>query len=462
MSSQIPPRPTPDASGACPEGWVRGAVSGNCVPARVGTNLNTSLTPPETPAGPPSGATLRPQVPVNEPMRGSTPYSGMVAGAVDVAGDALRWFGEQAAAELGFRDGAAPRPAAPPAPPPGARTQTKADADRMTIAAGTANAAVKNAAATDPAAGKAPPTPTSGTRPASTPTTSEPRGDYYDRVKFVKLPNGRIVAVDSERAGALTSSGAAEWMTHEDAVTALAKKRAAGDPGREGAQGADIVVGESASFTRPGSTAVPGHAIGTMPYSERLRGLLAEPSGIDLSAPATESGSLSQPGGKTRTLSGLEQAVERRNWLEGRVEAERARELRDEDIELRRAMMRQRLEAAQLDPTALAQIEASGKYGGEWIKSESAAQMRQMALMIYQSFMPKIAEARLQMSRASTDAERAALQSHIDDLQRAARDQANLAIGAYLRDPKFDMMSMLLAGALTGAPGASSGGGAGT
>lgn len=448
MSSQIPPRPAPDASGACPPGWVRGQASGNCVPARVGTNLNNLPPPP-------------PQAPRPQGVPGATPYSSMVGGATRAGASALEWFGRRAADTLGL-DEAYGSPtaaqAAPPPTPPGAGGPTKADRDRQTFVRSTSSAEAKGAVQAAPEAGKAPPAPTN----AGPGEEREPRGDYYDRVKYVRLPGGRIVAVDADRAGSLVSGGA-EWLTHEDAVTALAKARAAADPGREGQQGADVAVGSAgASFTRPGSTAVPGPAIGQTRYSERIEGLLAEPSGIDLNAPATESGSLSSPGGKTRTLSGLEQAVERRRWLEGRRDFERGRELRDDDLELRRALMEQRLQYAQLDPLAQAQIEASGRYGGEYIKAEAAAKMREMALAIYQSFIPKIQEARIAMSRAATDQERASLQGYIDQLERAARDQANLAIGAYLRDPKFDMMSMLLAGALGGAPAAPSGGGAGT
>lgn len=195
-------------------------------------------------------------------------------------------------------------------------------------------------------------------------------------------------------------------------------------------------------------------------YSDKLRALELDMPRIDTSTPGgavlheTPGGpylGLTGPRSRTTTLSGLEQAVARRDWLEGRVGAEQA----NESADAKRAEEQARSEAAikysQVDPLDRARIEAAGKYGGAQVTAASEEAARAHAIKIYQGYVPQFRAVAQAIAAARTVEERAALQKIQEGLQREAEIQAGLAIGKVWPDPKQNPLAALLGGALGGA-----------
>jgi len=195
-------------------------------------------------------------------------------------------------------------------------------------------------------------------------------------------------------------------------------------------------------------------------YSDKLRALELDLPRIDTS---TRGGGVlhETPGGgqlgftgphsRTTELSGLEQAVARRDWLEGRVGAEQANESADAKRAEEQARAEASIKYAQVDPLDRARIEASGKYGGAQITAATEEASRARAATIYQGYIPQFRAVTQAIAAAKTVEDRTALQAVLDGLRREAEIQAGLAIGKVWPDPKQNPLAALLGGALGGA-----------
>lgn len=313
--------------------------------------------------------------------------------------------------------GQAQAPAAPPAPPPG-----------------TPQSAPQTQPATD----------------TSAPAVKDREADYYAGIKFVKTPEGRVIATDPQTAAQHVARGA-RWMTYEDAM------RERGQGKSEASSGADVVYGSAGSaFVRPGQRAGGFTVPDSRPYSEKLKTLEAELPEIDPSKRGgwTFSGGIGT--GKPReghgTLSGLEQAMARRDWLEGRRRFEQASEVADAELETQKAKLGYERKVAEQDPLAVAQIAAQGRYGGEYIKASQEADAQRRAAAVYDAYTQQIDRVREALaSLPAGDPRVPSLREHLTALERERLERTNIALGAWIRPERQDFLSSLV-GALGTAP----------
>ncbi len=176
---------------------------------------------------------------------------------------------------------------------------------------------------------------------------------------------GRAIIATPDRAGALVAAGARyrkpdESMPYPAAGGGAALTKAAGGPPRD-----------------------------FRPYSQKIAGMAPPEGSVPLSYQGTnwtfhggypETGKAGPREG-TRQLSGIEQAVSRRDWLEGRQRTEAALETQDVEQAAARAKAEQAINYANLDPLAMAKLQAEGHYGSEAIKQRAEASSRQQAFL---------------------------------------------------------------------------------
>lgn len=277
-----------------------------------------------------------------------------------------------------------------------------------------------------------------------TPKTARPAAPAGDTSwpKWMKLPDGRVVSVNEPRA-ADYQAGGAQFTTHDEAMAS----------GRLGAP-------QAARFMKDRTS---GTMDGRQPYSEKVRALasqdapdLSEEGGVGFGLGAPGSGGAIEG---YRKLSGLEQSIERRRWLEGRADQEQANELARRGGEVQGMELERRALAAQQDPLELARIQAQGRMGGDVAKVEMDLAARRAAIDQFRATSQQIeaAQARLAMIPAG-DPEAADLRGYLEYLERTRREMTNLMLGMRLSDPRQNELGSLLAalggGAAAPTPGA--------
>jgi hypothetical protein len=288
---------------------------------------------------------------------------------------------------------------------------------------------------------------------AQTPPRPSASGAPSPTKTMVKLPDGRIVmTVGGGEALDPYRQGGGSNVSFQGAISE---------------QGLGKPQAERFMRDRTSGTMDRGAAL---PYSERVRGLAAE-EGPDLRDPGSdwqfsggsqarrgaptvsteELGTIGGPGVREgyRRLSGLEQAIERRSWLEGRADTEQARELE-------RAKSERQKREAEVDPLELARIQAQGRMGGDVAKVQLDLRARQAAVDEHQRMSRQIELAQERLASASPE-EADDLQKYIDYLIQTRREISNLLLGERLSDPRAvgDAFGAALAGfGLAGAGGA--------
>lgn len=325
------------------------------------------------------------------------------------------------------------------------RKQEERQRDAATFAVGTVSGHAQNVTTPQkPSAAVPRKTPSKAAAPAPASPKAPTEPGYYDRVKAVRI-GGRTVMADPGQARQIASSPGGEWTTYDAAM----KRRPV----------SGMVQGSAGTaFIRPDEAGgIPG-PIDERRYSEKLAGLELEMPQPDLtrsgeviaSTPGyVESGGrVAGPRSRTSTLSGLEQALSRREWLEGRRRAEEGRELGEDELGARRAEIASRTRLAEMDPLAQSRIEAQGRYGDQMLENDFEIEARTVALRVYQSYLPQIQQAQRAAETAPSEGERAAMRERVVQLQRQARDQANLALGKMLMDEKMNPLAALLGGGM--------------
>lgn len=337
--------------------------------------------------------------------------------------------------------GQAPQPAAPQVPGQAAKTQAKAQTAAIAAAAVQGGVHHSGELNSPPVKAAPPSAPTA-------PTPNRSKDPYYSNTVPVKMPDGRVIWADPATAKSLGGQ-------HVERDEAVARSGSREDKASQ-FQGAQVAIGsEGSAFLRPSTKVQLPRSPEKRPYSEQVSGLMA--SGPDLSDPGSDwnfRGGIEGGGGARtgdRRLSGLENAIERRRWLEHRVDQERGREL-DE------ARFNREMALARMDPLEMERIRAQGRYGGDTAKVALDLASRQAAIEAFDEVTTKIEAARNALASAAAGSPEAArLQEYIDLLERERRERSNLIAGFRINDPRTDQFGAFFSG-LTSPMG----GGAGT
>lgn len=338
--------------------------------------------------------------------------------------------------------GPAPGPRSP-TPPPAAGPNPGKQADRAAVASAATAAALAEHAREDPrgqGANQKPPAPSGDTKRPAVGTGPGAAAETPARAAaapgptptMVRLPDGRVVM--GNNLDPYRQAGGANVSFQEAMAT-----QGLGAP-------------QASRFMR-------GREFRTMdaqqPYSEKVRALGAE--GPDLSfegdvgfgtAPPASGG----PAEGYRRLSGVEQALARREWLEGRADVEQGRETE-------RAELARRERLAEMDPLELARIQAQGRMGGELAKVELDLRSRQVAIDEYRRMSDQIEKVQAALQAAEPGSQDAlALKDYMDQLVLQRRELANLTLGRYLANPNRvgDLEALMAAMVSGGGAGAGS------
>jgi hypothetical protein len=213
-------------------------------------------------------------------------------------------------------------------------------------------AAAKKIPATQPTSAAAAPPPPKEPGAAVGPETlktenagaDEKPSSYYDRVKAVKMPDGRIVFTNVPKE--YTAKGA-EYQDYGAAVSEVS-----GRPWTGGANVVDVAGGMKA-YVQPGQEGAVAKAIPQpVPELEDALPELTDPQAI----------------------------YERRDYLKRRAGEEFAARQAGSDLTKSEAEASTAVAASQLDPMAKARMEAEARYGGDVIKAESDAQRTALAI----------------------------------------------------------------------------------
>lgn len=239
----------------------------------------------------------------------------------------------------------------------------------------------------------------------------------------VKMPDGRFVFVTPDR-GADYVAGGGSYASYQDATSGLGAPQAARFM-------KDREFRESAA---------------PQPYSEQVRSLANSEPETPLDFEGDTGFGTSPPGSGGpaegfRRLSGIEQALARRTWLEGRADAE-------QQAEAGRAETDRRTRLAEMDPLEIARIQAQGRAGGDLAKVQLDLRARQAA----EAEFRRVSE---QIAAAMQDPE--VEQRYIDYLVQTRRELSNLLLGERLSDPRSqqDAFGAAIAGlGLAGGAGA--------
>jgi hypothetical protein len=208
----------------------------------------------------------------------------------------------------------------------------------------------------------------------------------YGRVSAVVGPTGKKTYGDTGTLGAMVKRGEAGWSTKPQEGRGVGVE-VKGGPALLG-NGATRTTGETGFMgIRRGAPSDPSVALahaaasGT-PFSEQLRGLSS-----DSEDPM--------------------QRAEYRDYLNRRIEEEKARELGDVEQQTKIATNEGAQARAAVDPLAAARIEAQGKYGDAYIKAQTEANTQ-----------ASLAQQLAPLMKAYMDAKQAGDQQKLLELQR--------------------------------------------
>jgi hypothetical protein len=151
-------------------------------------------------------------------------------------------------------------------------------------------------------------------------------------------------------------------------------------------------------------------------------------------------------GGRSRRLSGIENAVSRREYTDRRMKEEMATEAEQQAAEVRKAQGEQAIETAQIDPLAAARIKAQGQYGGEIIKSQADVASRQAAVQALSQIHAQANKFRAMAANATDPRQGAYFKQQADALEEQAREVGNAILGHAIMQPKNDLLTAILAG----------------
>lgn len=350
--------------------------------------------------------------------------------------------------------GGTPTPA--PGPPPTPNPQPTGPnpnklADRAAVAAAATAAVLAEHAREDPrgqASNQKPPPPPGGpthtaggigTGPGA--ASERPPGVDYGKagptdpkgpVSAVRLPDGRVVWGNQGKEAVSGGGTPVSWQE--------------GMGGRPGLW--DSLGEEQAKRFMKDRTSRESSGSERLPYSQQVRNL-ASTDAPDLSAPGSDwnfQGGIEGGPGMARTgtreLSGIEQAVARRTWLEGRADTEQANETA-------RAKLEHEQRLAEMDPLEMARIQAQGRMGGDLAKVQLDLRARQAAVQEHQRMSGQIEQAQAAMAAAEPGSEDAMqLKQYIEYLIQTRRELSNLILGERLSDPRAvgDAFGAALAG----------------
>lgn len=359
----------------------------------------------------------------------------------------------------------APTPTPGPEPPQVPSPNPSKQADRAAVASAATAAALAEHAREDPSgqgSNQKPPPPPGGpshvaggvgTGPGAVAETPRAAAGAAGPGRTqVKMPDGRFVFVTPDR-GADYVAGGGSYASYQDATSGLGRPQA-----------------ERFMRDRTFRDTAPAQ-----PYSEQVRAL-ANTDAPDLQDPGSEwsfgggiearpgdpaispegMGTLGAGGAREgyRRLSGIEQALARRTWLEGRADTEQANELA-------RAKADREKREAEMDPLELARIQAQGRMGGDLAKVQLDLRARQAAVAEHQRMSGQIEQAQAAMAAAAPGSEEAMqLKQYIDYLVQTRRELSNLILGERLSDPRAvgDALGAAFAGLGMAAGGASTSG----
>jgi len=377
------------------------------------------------------------------PPRGALMRMGPVSGGLEALGQA----GEFAAREFNPSFGGRPAPPPPavprpsseadpaavgaaatptvPRPNPGAEEQRAADQARFRAAALGAGENPRGQAENQKPAPQSTDVKTTPATPTNGGSSAAPSGRTPGPGRTqVKMPDGRYVFVTEDR-GKDYVAGGGEYASYQDATAGLGKPQA--ERFMKDRTFRDTSRSES------------------LPYSEQVRAL-ANDGSIDLADEGQSGFGLAPPGSGgpiqgTRRLSGIEQATERRAWLEGRANQEQASELQRAEVDRQKRL-------AEMDPLEMARIQAQGRMGGDLAKVQLDLRAREEARQAFLSISSQIQQLTDQLAGASPE-EAADIQRYMDYLERTRRELSNLILGERLSEPRSaaaDAFGMALAG----------------
>lgn len=318
-------------------------------------------------------------------------------------------------------------PAPQRTPPPPSPNPTK-EADAAAVRA-TAQAAVLAEQAREDPAGQASnqkpaPPPTDFTR-FPVPSASVGGKEIGPTPTMLYMPDGSVRFVTAGERSTANQAGGGRPMSHQAAM-----------------ESAGLGAPQAERFMRGRSFRETSRSEG-QPYSEQVRALGSE--GPDLSFEGDVGFGTSPPGsggpsGGSRRLSGIEQAVARRTWLEGRADTEQARETERAELDRRERL-------AEMDPLEMARIQAQGRMGGDLAKTQLDLRARQAAVQEHERMSRQIEVAQAAMSEASPE-DAAELKQYIDYLIQTRREISNLLLGERLTDPRGvgDALGQAIAG----------------
>lgn len=259
------------------------------------------------------------------------------------------------------------------------------------------------------------------------------------RVVSMKMPDGRIRMVNAEDVAHLRGQGGAETTGQQlEGKDTFLKKVAGGPPVGDTPSASSEAFWEQ---VRSGAQATSDAAARERGFSSALE----DPGGTfhDVAG-----------GGRMRRLSGLENAISRRDYTEGRLQQERALEEAGQGHEVRTAQGEQALEAAKVPPLEAARIAAFSKYGGEEIKARQEAGAREAALaearkewQIAQNFRSSAAAV-----QAKDPGHAKQLMDEADRHDRLSRETAAIILGIAPHDPKLNDLAALFGGFGLGGP----------
>jgi len=386
--------------------------------------LSGTMDLPEEPKAPPRGALLG--------------MMGPVQGGLDVMGRAGEFLGRELDPSFGGR----------PAPPQPVGPNPTKEADRAAVRSAATASALAEHAREDPAgqASNQKPAPPPGgpshaaggvgTGPGAVAETPRAAARTPGPGQTqIKMPDGRFVFVTPDR-GKDYVAGGGEYASYQDATAGLGKPEAE-----------RFMRGRTSRMTE-----TPQDRFSSSPYSTQVRALASEAPTTPLDAPGSVAGlSPMGSGGAIEgygQLSGLEQALARRTWLEGRADTEQARETD-------RAELERRTRLAEMDPLEMARIQAQGRMGGDLAKVELDLRARQAAVGEHERMSRQIELAQTALAEASPE-DAANLKQYIDYLIQTRREIANLLLGERLTDPRGvgDALGQAIAGLGLGGGGA--------
>lgn len=315
-----------------------------------------------------------------------------------------------------------PAPSAPIGPNPG---KEKARADLQSIATATVIGYSQGEGPrgqagdqTVPADTATPPMPKHGTGPgadAATPPRAAGGTVPGPSPLFVKLEDGRVIS-GNNLTPYLQAGG--HNISFQDAMARPDKpEMALGKP-----QAERFMRGRTSLLDAPPP----------QPYSEQVRAL-ANTDAPNVNAPGSDwkfsgGGAVARTG--THELSGLEQALARRTWLEGRADTEQRQESA-------RAEVDRRTRLSEMDPLELARIQAQGRMGGDVAKVELDLRARQAAKVEFEKVSSQIELMMDRLKAAAPGSEDAAqAKQYIDYLIQTRRELSNIILGERLTDPR--------------------------